>query len=359
MSKPKSMRKSYSTALGEDYPEEIKIQIGDHETVYRKKMSLRYGENPHQPAAYYAPTTGHLTVGDLEIVKTGKGGLSMTNVEDVNNSLRIVSYFDEPAVAVMKHVNPSGVAARNSPDERLKETYAKARDCDALAAFGSVVGFNTVVDVATAEEIMNSYVEGVVAPGYEEGCMEYFDQKKNIRIMKASGLDKISKWVGDPLEPLDISVQMDGSIVLQAPMLTKIKGPEGLRLVTEREATPQEIKDLLFSWYVCMNVRSNGVVLSKNNATIGVGTGQQDRVTAVKLAIDKASKRGHEDEIAGSVLASDGFFPFSDSIELLTEHGITACIQPGGSVRDKSVIKACNDAGIAMAFTDERCFRHF
>ncbi len=359
MSKPKSIRKKYSTALEEGYPEEITIKVGEVETVYRKKMSLRYGENPHQPAAYYAPTEGHLTVGDLEIVKTGKGGLSMTNVEDVNNSLRIVSYFKEPAVAVMKHVNPSGVAARNTPDEPLAETYAKARDCDALAAFGSVVGFNTVVDVATAEEIMNSYVEGVVAPGYEEGCMEHFNKKKNIRIMKASGLDKISKYVGDPMEPLDISVQMDGSIVLQAPMLTNIRGPEDLRFVTEREATAQEVKALLFSWYVDMNVRSNGVVLSKNNATIGVGTGQQDRVTAVKLAIEKAQMRGHIDEIPGSVLASDGFFPFRDSIDLLAEHGITACVQPGGSVKDKEVIAACNEAGIAMAFTDERCFRHF
>jgi phosphoribosylaminoimidazolecarboxamide formyltransferase/IMP cyclohydrolase len=322
-------------------------------------MSLRYGENPHQPAAYYVATEGHLTIGDLEILKTGKGGLSMTNIEDVNNSLRIVSYFKDPAVAVMKHVNPSGVATINSSGELLKETYVKARDCDALAAFGSVVGLNRVVDVATAEEIMNSYVEAVVAPGYKDGCMEKFNQKKNIRIIQVAGLDKISKFVGDPLEPLDISVQMDGSIVLQAPMLTKIRGEKDLRFVTERDATPREIKDLLFSWYVCMNVRSNGVVLSKNNATIGIGTGQQDRVTAVKLSIDKANIRGHIDKISGSVLASDGFFPFSDSIDLLAEHGITACIQPGGSVRDKEVIKACNEYNISMAFTDERCFRHF
>ena len=359
MSKPKSMRRKYRTALEESFPEEMRIIIGDHETVYRKKMSLRYGENPHQPAAFYAPQGTPLTVGDIKILKTGKRGLSMTNVEDVNNSLRIVSYFEEPACAVMKHVNPSGVAARNSPGEPLRETYAKARDCDALAAYGSVVGFNTVVDADTAEEIMNSYVEGVVAPGYEEGCMELFERKKDIRIMQARGLDAISKYVGDPLEPLDISVQMDGSIVLQAPMLTKIRGPGDLRFVTEREATPQEVKDLIFSWYVCMNVRSNGVVLSKDNASIGVGTGQQDRVTAVKLALEKAVMRGHGDAVPGSVLASDGFFPFRDSIDLLTEHGVTACIQPGGSVKDREVIEACDENGIAMAFTDERCFRHF
>lgn len=359
MSTPRSIRKRYSTALDEDFPETIKITIGTHETIYRKKMSLRYGENPHQPAAFYHPTTGPLTTGDINLLKTGKGGLSQTNLEDVNNSLRIVSYYNEPAVAVMKHLNPSGVAAQNTPDEPLQETYKKARDCDALAAFGSVVGFNTMIDLATARELMHSYVEGVVAPAYEEGCMDIFNAKKNIRIMQVDGLEAISKYAGEELHPIDISVQMDGSIILQAPMLTKIKGPEDLRFVTEREATPQEVKDLLFSWYVDMNVRSNGVVLSKNKATLGVGTGQQDRVAAVRLALEKASMRGHAEEVSGSVLASDGFFPFRDSIDLLAEYGVTACVQPGGSVRDKEVIGACNEHGIAMAFTDERCFSHF
>lgn len=358
MSKPKSLRRSYSRALEEDYPETIKITIGDNEVVYRKHMSLRYGENPHQPAAFYSPTEGPLTVGDIKLLKTGKGGLSMTNVEDVNNSMRIVSYFDQPAVAVMKHVNPSGAAAQNK-DEPLVEVYKRARDCDALAAFGSVVGFNCEVDAITAEELMNSYVEGVVAPSYADGCMEFFNQKKNIRIMQVDGIESVSKYIDEPKWPLDISVQADGSLVLQAPMLTKLKSVDDLRVVTEREITPQELKDLLFSWYICMNVRSNGVVLSKDNATIGVGTGQQDRVTAVKLALEKAVGRGHGDEIPGSVLASDGFFPFSDSIELLAEYGVKACVQPGGSIRDKKVIAACNEHGIAMAFTDERCFRHF
>jgi phosphoribosylaminoimidazolecarboxamide formyltransferase/IMP cyclohydrolase len=353
-----SMRKKYSTALEEEFPETIKITIGDHETVYRKHMSLRYGENPHQPAAFYSPIEGPLTVGDIKLLKTGKSGLSMTNVEDANNSLRIVSYFKQPACAVMKHVNPSGAATQNK-NEPLVEVYKKARDCDALAAFGSVVGFNCIVDVATAEEIMNSYVEAVVAPSYEKGCMEFFNQKKNIRIMQADSDVEISKYMGEPMWPLDISVQMDGSLILQAPMLTKLKSADDLRVVTEKQPTSQEFKDMLFSWYVCMNVRSNGVVLGKENATIGIGTGQQDRVTAVKLALDKADMRGHKAEIPGSVLASDGFFPFRDSIDLLAEYGVSACVQPGGSVKDKEVIKACNEHDIAMVFTDERCFRHF
>jgi len=355
----KSMRKRYSTALEEEYPEEITIKIGETETVYRKKMSLRYGENPHQPAAFYYPVEVDLNVGDLKVLKTGKGGLSMTNLEDINNSLRIVNYFEDPACAVMKHVNPSGVAARNHQEQELESVYKLARDCDSLAAFGSVVGFNKKVDVDTAEEIMSTYVEAVVAPDYEEGCMEYFNKKKNFRVIQVNNLDAGSKFIGDPLSPLDFSVQMDGSIILQAPLLTKIKGPSDLKFVTDREPTEQELKDLLFSWYVCMNVRSNGVVLSKESATIGIGTGQQDRVTAIELAIDKAKMRGHEGKLEGAVLASDGFFPFRDNIDPLGENGVTACIQPGGSIRDKEVIDACNEYGIAMAMTEERCFRHF
>jgi AICAR transformylase/IMP cyclohydrolase PurH len=359
MSKPKSMRKAYSTALGEDYPDEIIIRLGDQEIIYTKKMSLRYGENPHQPAAFYIPDTSNLSIGDMKLLKTGKSGLSMTNVEDVNNSMRIVSYFDEPACSVMKHVNPSGVAVSNRLNNSQRDVYVKARDCDSLAAYGSVVGFNTAVDEETAKEIMTTYVECVVAPKYEDSCLEIFNERKTLRVIQVTGLETLSRYVGDPLTPLDISVQIDGSLILQAPLLTRIRGPSDLRFVTEREATAREQRDLVFSWYVCMNVRSNGVVLSKDNATIGIGTGQQDRVTAVQLAIDKARMRGHEELLGGSVLASDGFFPFRDSIELLGENGVTACVQPGGSVQDKDIIAACNEYSIAMAFTDERCFRHF
>ena len=354
-----SMRRRYRTAVEEGFPDEISVKIGNDERLYRKAMSLRYGENPHQPAAFYSPAEGPLTVGGLKLLKTGKSGLSMTNVQDVDNAMRIVGFFGEAACAVMKHVNPSGAAVRNKPSEPLREVYKKARDCDALAAFGSVVGFNVPVDVGTAEEIMSSYVEAVVAPGYDPGCMAHFEEKKDIRVMQVTGLDRISRWAGDPPEPLDIAVMMDGSLALQAPMLTKIRGPGDLRWVTRRQGTEQEARDLLFSWYVCMNVRSNGVVLSRGGATIGVGTGQQDRVTAVKLALEKAELRGHREEVPGSVLASDGFFPFRDSVELLAEHGVAACVQPGGSVQDGEVIEACDEAGIAMAFTDERCFRHF
>ncbi|UCH57930.1 MAG: IMP cyclohydrolase [Candidatus Bathyarchaeota archaeon] len=355
----KSMRKRYRTRLEESLPEEIKLVIGDEETVYRKYMSLRYGENPHQPAAFYSPEKGPLTVGTLEILKTGKGGLSQTNVEDINNSLSIVHYFDEPACAVMKHVNPSGVAAARGDEDSLRDIYVRARDCDSLAAFGSVVGFNTKVDDATADEILSTYVEVVVAPDFDDEAMAIFEGKKDLRVIQVNNLDKMSRFVGEDPGPYTISTQMDGSIALSTPLLTKIRGAEDMRFVTEREATPREIEDLIFSWYVCMHVRSNKAVLSKDKATIGIGTGQQDRVMAVKLALDKAVERGNKDKVPGSVLATGGYFPFRDSIDLLAEYGVTGCLQPGGSIRDKQVIRACNEHGIAMAFTDERCFRHF
>ncbi len=359
MSKPKSLRKSYRTRLEEGFPETMKLVIGDEEIEYTKSMSLRYGENPHQPAAFYSPSRGPLTTGAMEILKTGKGGLSQTNLEDVNNSMNIVRYFEEPACAVMKHLNPSGVAASRGPGDSLREIYARARDSDSLAAFGSVVGFNTTVDEGTAEEILASYVEGVVAPAYDQKALELFGDKKDLRVIQVKNLGEMSRFAGEPLRPVMVSMQMDGSIVLSAPMLTKIRGPDDLRVVTEKKPTEAQFADLIFSWYVCMNVRSNGVVLSKGRATLGVGTGQQDRVAAVRLALEKAVARGHGDELPGSVLASDGFFPFRDSIDLLAEYGVAACVQPGGSIRDKSVREACDEHGIAMVFTDERCFRHF
>jgi phosphoribosylaminoimidazolecarboxamide formyltransferase/IMP cyclohydrolase len=359
LSKPKSLRKSYRTRLEEGFPETMKLVIGDEEIEYTKSMSLRYGENPHQPAAFYSPKQVPLTTGAMEILKTGKGGLSQTNLEDVNNSMNIVRYFEEPACAVMKHLNPSGVAASRGPGDSLREVYARARDSDSLAAFGSVVGFNARVDEGTAEEILASYVEGVVAPAFDEEALELFEGKKDLRVIRVENLGEMSRFKGEPLRPVMVSMQMDGSIVLTAPMLTKIKGPDDLRVVTKTEPTEDQFADLIFSWYVCMNVRSNGVVLSNGKATLGVGTGQQDRVTAVRLALEKAVARGHGDKLPGSVLSSDGFFPFRDSIDLLAEYGVAACVQPGGSIRDKSVRKACNEHGIAMVFTDERCFRHF
>ena len=355
----KSIRKRYRTRLEEHFPEEIRVVLGGEEMAYEKALSLRYGANPHQPAALYRPKEGRLTVGGMRELKTGKGGLSQTNVEDVNHALSILKYFDGPACAVMKHLNPSGVAAYRGPEDNLRSIYIRARDCDGLAAFGSVVGFNTRVDGETAEEVLSTFVEGVAAPSFEEEAIAAFQRKKGLRVIQVENLGGASRFVGDEPRPYTISTLMDGSLILSTPLLTKVREPEDLRTVTERAPTPREVADLVFSWYVCMNVRSNGVVVSKSRTTLGVGTGQQDRVTAVRLALEKAVARGHGDELKGAVLASDGFFPFPDSIELMAEYGVSACVQPGGSIKDKAVIRACDEHGIAMAFTDERCFRHF
>ena len=352
------MRKRYRTPTPESYPNSISMRIGDRELHYEKAMSLRYGENPHQPAALYRLRDAPAIIGGLELLKMGKGGLSETNVEDIDNALNILKYFEQPACAVMKHLNPSGVAAAR-PGDSLRDVYIRARDCDRQAAFGSVVTFNVEVDAETAEEVISTFVEVVAAPAYGEGALEVFQGRRSLRVVRINDPRMLPRYIGDEVRHLRLRVLADGSIVLSTPLLTGVRGPGDVRVVTEREPTEGEMRDLLFSWYVCMNVRSNAIVVSRDLATLGVGTGQQDRVTAVRLALEKAVAQGHGDELRGSVLASDGFFPFTDSIELMAEYGVSACIQPGGSIRDREVIEACNEYGIAMVFTDERCFRHF
>jgi len=353
------MRRRYRTPTLEEFPNKLVIFLGDEEMIYEKAMSLRYGENPHQPAALYRPMRGSRVIGGLKLIKGGKGGLSQTNIEDVNNAINILKYFKEPACAVMKHLNPSGVAASRGGGERLREIYIRARDCDSVAAYGSVVVFNSTLDEETSEEIASTFVEVVAAPSFEEGAIKVLSRRRDMRLIQFENLEVLSRFIGDPPKPYTISIMVDGSIIVSTPLLTRVRGPEDLRIVTSRVPSQRELDDLIFSWYICMNVRSNGIVVSRDRATLGVGAGQQDRVTAVRLALEKAAERGHGEKLRGAVLASDGFFPFPDSVELMARYGVTACIQPGGSIRDSEVIRACEEHHIAMAFTDERCFRHF
>jgi phosphoribosylaminoimidazolecarboxamide formyltransferase/IMP cyclohydrolase len=241
----------------------------------------------------------------------------------------------------------------------LKAVFQRARDSDSVAAFGGVVGYNCKVDKETADEMLAGYVEAVVAPGYDADALERLGEKKDLRVVQVDNIYKLSRFVGEDPWPLVISSMTDGSFTLSAPMLTRIHGPQDFRWVTKRRGTDREAADLVFSWYINLNVRSNGVVLAHEKQTLGVGTGQQDRVIAVKQALEKASDRGHKDRLGDAVLASDGFFPFPDSIDLLASYGVKACCQPGGSIKDDEVIAACDKYGIAMTFTDERCFRHF
>ncbi|MBX7255398.1 MAG: IMP cyclohydrolase [Candidatus Hydrogenedentes bacterium] len=343
---------------------------------YEKVEDLRYGTNPHQPAAFYRPVNGEkLVLGAYEILKTGKSGLSQTNIEDMHHAIGILKYMQRPACAVMKHCNPSGVAIQVDTMP-LVEVYQRARDADAQAAFGGTVVFNRTVDGDTASEIMQSIVEGVAAPAFEPEALEAlnnfekFRRNKEMRIIKVPEFMGLPKYVGDVVNALEMKVFDDGSIVLATPYLSRIRGVNDLlpaycehakhgRIDIARAATDRELDDLLFAWYVNIHVRSNGVVIARNGQTLAVGTGEQDRVGAVEQAVSKAkAKYKGVETLQGAVLASDGFFPFRDAIVAAASQGVAAFAQPGGSVNDYDAIAACNEAGAAMVFTQERCFSH-
>ncbi|MBN2289003.1 MAG: IMP cyclohydrolase [Candidatus Glassbacteria bacterium] len=368
----KSRSSIYFTAGGRVFPDAVEV-LGHS---YEKVEDLRYGTNPNQGAAFYRRLQeGPSVMGAMETLKSGKGGLSQTNLEDIHHALGIVKYFDRPACAVMKHLNPSGAAVQFD-DEPQVVVYRRARDCDARAAFGSVVVFNKNVSVQTAEEVMSTIVEEVVAPDYEEGALEVFadharfGRNRHIRVIRVPNLKKLPRFEGDETYGVkEIKVLGDGSLVVADPFLTSISSAKDLqpaeaemksgeKVVISTELKPELARDMLFAWYVNFNVRSNGVVIAREGTTLAVGTGQQDRVGAVEQAVAKARANAGDQALAGAVLSSDGFFPFRDSIDLCAEAGIAAIIQPGGSLRDFEVIEACNEHGIAMVFTGERCFSH-
>lgn len=365
-------RSAYLSKNVGDFADEL--TIGD--VKYEKVEDLRYGTNPHQPAAFYKPVEASTPIGDMKILKTGKSGLSQTNLEDISYALNIVKFFDVPACAVMKHVNPSGAAVQCG-EESQKEVYIKARDCDARAAFGSAIAFNQEVTADTAAEIMSSFVECVVAPSYEEKALEIFNDQetyklnKHIRIIECCNVDSLPKYTGEG-SPVHNSMKVlaDGSLVIAAPLTTSLKSVDDLVPATaenkrcgeqksEKEATPQQLADLLAAWYINLNVRSNGVVIVKDGQTLSVGTGEQDRVGAVEQAIWKfEQKYKGESTLDGAVMASDGFFPFEDGVEVAAKAGITAVIAPAGSIRDADVIKRANELGVALVHAPERIFSH-
>jgi AICAR transformylase/IMP cyclohydrolase PurH len=378
------LKKIYMNQNKGDFPEKINFELN-------KESDLRYGENPNQPAAIYSFNESNLPkLTNIRLLKTGKGGLSATNMMDVTRALDILKFFDEPSVCVMKHAIPSGFATKYN--NSLVEIYKNARDADARSAFGSIVVLNKKVDIETAKELMNSYVEGVSAPEFDLEAEKILSQKKNIRLILFSNLDKIPKFEGDDtIGFYDLRFMTTARLVVQKPFLTKIKGKEDLILspeVTSKEGElisvkklpdDQKLKDLLTSWYINIGVRSNGIVIVKNGVSLAIGSGQQERVGAVEQAIVKAYQKAMDREkieytpmkilssiekfssnpLKGAVISSDGFFPFRDSIDLINAQGISAVIQPGGSVKDFEVIKAINEHNMSMVFTKERCFGHF
>jgi len=345
MSDTSHLRKMYRTAVKESFPSKIKIVMGDTEISLEKAYSLRYGDNPGYPAAIFAKTPS------FRELKTGKHGLSKTNFEDIYRAHVLLRNFSRPACAYMKHLNPSGVAVAQADDVSLKRIIADAREADSQAAFGATVGINGKVDVEAARELIRTYIECVAAYGFDNDALTILSEKPDLRLVQVTPTADSGEF--------GLCLYPEGVATVWVPYRSRIKEKSDVTVVTKRPPTESEYDDLLFSWTVCAHVRSNAVVVSKNGCTVGVGTGQQDRVTAAKLAVQKPIEMGGRERLVGAVAASDGFLPFRDTVDILAKHGVAAIIQPGGSVKDQEVINACDEYGMAMVFTGERCFSHF
>jgi phosphoribosylaminoimidazolecarboxamide formyltransferase / IMP cyclohydrolase len=302
--------------------------------AYSKTADLRYGENPHQGAALYGDGTGGGVAGAKQL--QGKE-LSYNNLVDLDAAWELVQEFEQPAVAIIKHSNPSGAATGSS----VLEAYQKALATDPISAFGSVIGVNREVDDAAAEEIAKLFVEAIAAPSFSQGAQARFSTKKNLRLLTIKHA-----------LPSKAVKQISGGLLLQDSDSAEISAGE-LKVVTVRQPSAEELEALLFAWRVAKHVKSNAIVYARNGQTIGVGAGQMSRVDAAKFGAMKAVL-----PLANCVAASDAFFPFPDGLEAVAAAGATAVIQPGGSVRDAEVIAAADKLGIAMVFTGTRHFRH-
>jgi len=407
----------YRTIQGDHFPNELELSFHDgssRQTLFYEKVTwevegerrgLRYGENPDQPAALYRLVNGNLCLGQVECIGAGRWLASdvellqsgkhpgKINITDVDAALNILRYFtDRPATVIVKHNNPSGVAVRAT----LEESYLTAFWADPIAAFGGAVALNRPVDKATAEAIAERYVEVVCAPSYEEGALEILRGRKNLRIMQIGNMERLGEYVGR--QTLDLKSLIDGGLVAQwsyvprpltpadlEPARTEYKGKE-YRIA--RSPTEREIDDMIFGWFVEAGVTSNSVIYVRNQATVAIGTGEQDRVGVAEIARDKAyrkyAERISQDELnrsynaltdeerrsvdesvasergglRGSTMVSDGFFPFRDGVDVGLQEGVSAVIQPGGSLRDYESIEACNEHGATMTFTGQRSFKH-
>ena len=331
---------AYYDALIAKYFNEIsETQFPDRLTLtYEKEQDLRYGENPHQAAAFYREI-GDVT-GTLAGAKQVHGkALSFNNINDANGALKVIKEFDEPTIVAVKHANPCGIGS----GESLEEAYIKAYECDKVSIFGGIIAANRVIDKAVAEHINSIFIEVVLAPGFSPEALEVLTQKENIRLLEIADIEK-------EIHEFDTKKVFGGLLVQER---DKILLLDDMEIVTRRAPTHKELEDLIFAWKAAKNINSNGVVLAKDKATIGIGLGEVNRVWAVENAIERG-----KDKLEGSVLASDGFFPFKDSIEALAKHGIKAVIQPGGSIRDEEVIEEADKNDMAMIFTGIRHFKH-
>ncbi len=329
----------YDTAIAqylseETFPEEMTIAL-------KKAYGLRYGENPHQKAAFYLEQNVRQPRAGLASLKQISGPeISFNNLLDFDAALNILSNFTTPSVAIMKHTNSCGLASHAN----LAEAYRRALAGDPVAAFGGVVASNQVIDLATAREIDQTHYDAIIAPEYEEEALELLGRKKSLRLVRIT-VPSLNN------QRLDFRY-VQGGFLIQTPDFFSESELQP-RTVTNRQPTEQELSDLLFAWKAVKGVKSNAIVIAKDKTLLGMGAGQPSRVVSVELALKRAGE-----QVKGSVLASDAFFPFADGPELAISHGVTAIIQPGGSVRDKEVIAVANKYDVAMVFTGIRHFRH-
>jgi phosphoribosylaminoimidazolecarboxamide formyltransferase/IMP cyclohydrolase len=311
-----------------------------------RRRTLRYGENPHQDAALYADDGfDGASVVHADRLNEGAKALSYNNYNDADAALALIREFDDPAAAVIKHTNPAGCATANS----LADAYDDALATDEMSAFGGIVALNRTCDAETAESIVESFKEVVVAPGYTDGALDVLAAKDDLRVLDVGSLD--TRRGGSAEKPL-----VGGRLVQERD--DRVPTRDDLSVVTDRAPTDDETETMLFAWRVLKHVKSNGIVLASGTETVGIGMGQVSRVDAVRLAAMKADEHAENKSAEGTVMASDAFFPFPDGVERAAKTGVEAVIQPGGSVNDEDVIAAADDHGMAMAFTGTRCFRH-
>ncbi len=421
----------YKKVVKDAFPDTIKIDMGGQVLTYRKKVwniydadekcdverGLRYGDNPDQPSAMYELANGNIVLGDVRFFDY-QGGLTSKVVEqdmlqvgkhpgkinltDVDNGLNILKFLDrKPACAIMKHNNPCGAAYGST----TAEAFEKAFWCDRIAAFGGAVVTTKAINVETAKAMVPYYFEVVCAPDFEGGAIDILKKWKNLRILQIKDIDKLHEYKFK--RHIDIKSLMDGGIIVQESQPFKIKGREDLKLAEalykgeaykiKRAPTEKEYEDMLFGWYVESGVSSNSALFVKDEATVAIGTGEQDRVGVVEIAVFKAYTKFMDKEVfkkygvpyavfkleaekglrkmedlieiekytreakaglTGSVVVSDGFFPFRDGVDAAIKQGSTGVVQPGGSERDFEVIEACNEADVAMVFAGQRLFKH-
>jgi len=310
----------FQSKIKDDFPETVNLS-------YKKYMDLRYGENPHQKGAVY---------GDLNIKQLHGKQLSYNNILDIDTAINILKDFEKPTVAIVKHTNPTGVAS----SEKMLRAYRLAYQTDTISPFGGIVGLNRTVDEKTANEMSKIFLECVVAPKFSKKSLNMLMKKKNLRLIQVMEGRK-EKW--------DIRSVTNGVLVQNMPDFNL----GNLKFVTKRKPTKNELKSMIYAFRVVKHCKSNALAFVKNERTVGIGLGQTSRVDCVWIAGKKSGKK-----LNGSVMASDAFFPFRDSIDVAVKYGVKAIIQPGGSIRDKEVIDACNEHNIAMVFTGVRVFRH-